>query len=308
MTFQNIRMGRVMLAVFIIFALNVGVSLAVSTVYVMVRVADVMDPNASPQEQEDALQQEIDALMEEIQSGSEAITRLTIVQWSLATLITLVVTYLVVRQAATDAAQAVGYGALIGLGVLLVYGLCICGAVANGGVKLAFLVLVGLAALVGGQWAGRKLKPQPTASQDVMAVPGLLNRPAGAGHAAETYYNMGVQAALGGRREEARQHFTRAVQQNPRYVEAWLQLANLSETAEQAWKYVQQARALAPNDPSVQRAVAIIWPQVSASATRRASPGSGADAEGDAHTAAPPAKEPPAAEASDDEPPASSTL
>ncbi len=267
MTFQNIRPGRVMLAVFLIFALNLGASLAVSTVYVMTRVVDVVDPNATSQEQEEALQKEIDALMTEVQNGSDAITRLNVAQWSLATLITLAVSYLVVRQAATDPAQATGYGVLIGLGVLLVYGLCICGAVVNGSIRLAFLVLIFLAALLGGQWAGRHPKAQ-VSTQEIAAVPGLFTSPPPAAGrlSAETYYNMGVQAALGGRSEEARQHFTRAVQQNPHYVEAWLQLANLSETPEQAWNYVQQARSLSPNDPAVQQAVAIIWPQVSASA------------------------------------------
>ena len=268
MTFQNIRPGRIVLAIMLIFALNVGANLAVSTVYVLTRVMDVIDPNATPQEQEAALQQEVDALMAEVQNGSDAITRLTIVQWSLAVFITLAVTYVVVRKAATDPAQAVGYGLLIGLGVLLAYGLCICGTVVNMGVKLAFLVLIVGAALLGGQWAGRRLVSTGGAMQEIATVPGMLTTPPPTGSrlSAETYYNMGVQAALGGRREEARQHFTHAVQQNPRYVEAWLQLANLSDTPEQAWNYVQQARSLAPHNPAVKQAVEIIWPQVSASA------------------------------------------
>ena len=274
MTFQNIRPGRITLAVVLIFVLSVGASLAVSTVYVLTRIVDVVDPNATPQQQEDALQQEMDALMNEVQNGSDAITRLTLVQWSLTALITLAVTYFVVRNAATDPTQAVGYGALIGFGVLLVYSLCICGTVVDAGIKLAFLVLIGMAALLGGQWAGRRLKPHAVAAQEIAAVPGMLTAspPVSGGLSAETYYNMGVQAALGGRREEARQHFTHAVQQNPRYVEAWLQLANLSDTPEQAWNYVQQARTLAPNNPAVKQAVKVIWPQVSANATKREPP------------------------------------
>ncbi len=274
MTIQNIRPGRVMLAVFLIFALSMGASLAVSTVYVLTRVMDVFNPDATPQEQEEALQQEMDAMMAEVQNGSEAITRLTLVQWSFTALITLVVTYFVVRRAATDPTQAVGYGALIGFGILLLYSLCICGTAVNMGIKLIFLALIGTAAMLGGQWAGRNLRPDTHTMPEVAAVPGLLTAPPSApgGLAAETYYNMGVQAALGGRREEARQHFTRAVQQNPHYVEAWLQLANLADTPEQAWNYVQQARALVPGHPAVKQAVATIWPQVSANATKREPP------------------------------------
>lgn len=272
MTFQNIRPGRVMLAIVLIFVLSMGANLAVSTVYVLARFTDALDPNATPQEQEDVLQQEVDALMTEMQNGSDAVTRLMLIQWALAAVIALGVTYFVVRTTATDPAQAVGYGTLIGLGVLLIYSFCICGAVVNAGFKVVFLALIGIAGTLGGQWAGRNLKPAVT--PEIAVVPGMLTAsPRTSGEfSAETYYNMGVQAALGGRREEARQHFTHAVQRNPRYVEAWLQLANLSDTPEQAWNYVQQARMLAPNHPAVKQAVAIIWPRVSANAAKREPP------------------------------------
>jgi hypothetical protein len=82
-------------------------------------------------------------------------------------------------------------------------------------------------------------------------------------------YNLGVAAAMGGRREEAREHFTRVLQDQPRNVAAWLQLANLADTPEQAWNYIQQARAINANDPAVQEAVNIIWPQVQANLQRK---------------------------------------
>jgi hypothetical protein len=76
-------------------------------------------------------------------------------------------------------------------------------------------------------------------------------------------------AALGGRREEARQHFTRVLQMQPRHVAAWLQLANLADTPEQAWNYIQQARSISPTDPAVIQAVEVIWPQVAANAEQQ---------------------------------------
>jgi hypothetical protein len=80
---------------------------------------------------------------------------------------------------------------------------------------------------------------------------------------------MGVQAAMGGRREEARQHFTRVLQMQPRNIAAWLQMANLADTPDQAWNYVQQARSINPADPAVMDAVNVIWPQVAASGAQR---------------------------------------
>jgi hypothetical protein len=88
----------------------------------------------------------------------------------------------------------------------------------------------------------------------------------------DTFYNMGVIAALGGRRDEARQHFTRVLQMQPRHLQAWLQLANLSDTPEQAWNYIQQARAINASDPAVKQAVDVIWPQVAAHAAGQGAP------------------------------------
>ena len=54
----------------------------------------------------------------------------------------------------------------------------------------------------------------------------------------------------------------RTLQIDPRHLLAWLELANLADTPEEAWGYIQQARALEPNHPRVVEAVNIIWPQI----------------------------------------------
>lgn len=202
-----------------------------------------------------------------------------LLQWGVVAL----ATYGIARRTARQAESrevAVRMGLWIGLGVILSYGtLCAClpafalAAPALLGLGAAFLGIFVAAGLFGGR-------------QGAEALSGVLPMGAGLSGAgslsplpytpdltrAETYYQMGVQAALGGRREEARQHFTRVLQADPRSVPAWLQLANLADTPEQAWNYVQQARALSPNDPAVQQAVAIIWPQVAQQAARHAPP------------------------------------
>lgn len=75
-------------------------------------------------------------------------------------------------------------------------------------------------------------------------------------------YNLGVAAALGNRREEARTQFVQVTQVDPRNVGAWLYLANLATTPLEAWSFLQQARAIEPGNPTVQEAVNVVWPQV----------------------------------------------
>jgi hypothetical protein len=75
-------------------------------------------------------------------------------------------------------------------------------------------------------------------------------------------YNMGVAAALGGRREEARYYFVQVTQADSRHISAWLYLAYLATTPLEAWSFIQQARAIDPGHPAVQEAVGMIWPQV----------------------------------------------
>ncbi len=57
-----------------------------------------------------------------------------------------------------------------------------------------------------------------------------------------------------------------------RSTAAWLQLANLADTPEQAWNYVQQARSINAADPAVMQAVDVIWPKVAASAQQSSPP------------------------------------
>jgi tetratricopeptide (TPR) repeat protein len=140
--------------------------------------------------------------------------------------------------------------------------------IAFGVVKLIYLALFVSAGYLGGRSAGGHLRPQET--DQVVSPVGFEPQPSAPPKGRvrpEIYYNMGVQAALGGRREEARQHFTRALQANPRYIAAWLQLANLADTPADAWQYIQQARAINPNDPAVQQAIAVVWPQITGTAT-----------------------------------------
>ena len=92
------------------------------------------------------------------------------------------------------------------------------------------------------------LRPKPAAARSQLEV--------------TTAYNMGVAAVLGNRLEEARYYFVQTTQLEPRHTGAWLYLANVSTTPLEAWSYIQQARAIDSEDPLVQEAVAIVWPQV----------------------------------------------
>lgn len=75
-------------------------------------------------------------------------------------------------------------------------------------------------------------------------------------------YNMGVAAAIADRKEEARYYFTQVTQADPANVPAWLSLANLATSPLEAWSYIQQARAVEPENPQVQQAVNVVYPQV----------------------------------------------
>lgn len=274
MTFQGIRFGRVVQAVFMVFLASLGLSLLTSCLVMPFVPAEMMDrlsdllaafsTSGSNQEQQlELLQKDMNTFAQDFEGE---LTVYYAVQWTLVAAVTYLVAGRMARRA-TVPAQAAGYGLLIGVGVLISYGaFCVVMTIAPGGIKLLYLLLLVMAGYFGGRSAAGRLVPADA------AAPGRPEsiRPFSAfgqpGVRPEVYYNMGVQAALGGRRDEARQHFTRAVQGNPRYVEAWLQLANLADTPEQAWNYVQQARAISPDDPAVQQAVSVIWPQVAASA------------------------------------------
>jgi len=268
MSFENVQRGRVMTAVAIIFAVGVLISLVVQFGFVMVRLwgtLSELDPNATRAEQEAVLQKQVDDLLEETQRGSPTVRALALTQWALTSVGAFVVGWRTARAYAETPEQGVGYGLQIGVGAVLLYGLCICTTPTEALIKLIFFVILFVATVLGGQIGGQN--PQPR-----RAAPAAWGRPPGPRRAAplggspEAFYNMGVQAALGGRREEARGHFTRVLQLQPRHVAAWLQLANLAQDPDQAWSYVQQARSIDPSDPAVLRAVDVIWPQVAAHA------------------------------------------
>jgi hypothetical protein len=276
MSFQNLQINRVVQAVIITFVLGIVFSFSAQFVYALVRVVDVvseLDSNATLEEQQDQLQGEMDRIIEESTNPSSALNSLSMVAWALTAGATYIMARRTARKHAESPPQAVGYGAAIGLGVFIAYGLCICSASVAFPLQLLFLILIIAGGVFGGQSASTSLgQPQPAPRRDVPRAPSAfptspeqIAAPTPGGNP-ETYYNMGVMAALGGRRDEARQHFTRVLQMQPRHVPAWLQLANLADTPEQAWGYVQQARAISPHDPAVLEAVSVIEPKLAARA------------------------------------------
>lgn len=273
MTFQRIRLGLVIQAVVGIFVVSLGLSVLTSCLMVPFMSSEMVDrfsnllqvfskTDLSQQQQVEQMQEELSAFTADFQ---DELSIQYAVQWTLVAAATYLVTARLARRADSPT-QAIGYGVLIGVGVLFTYGaFCVALTMAYGVIKLIYLALFVSAGYLGGRTAGGHLQPQQAGvpADQPTAVPLSSDR---GGVRPEIYYNMGVQAALGGRRDEARQHFTRAVQANPRYVAAWLRLANLADSPLDAWQYVQQARAISPNDPAVQQAVAIIWPQIAGTA------------------------------------------
>lgn len=277
MTFEHIRFGRVVQAIIIILIVSFGFQILLSFCYGITRVMEAfsdLDPDATQEEQEERLREEIDKIFDEAAEGSSTLNNLSIIQWAITAAVTAGIAYRTARRNAISPAQGTGYGVAIGAGTLLVYLLCILGATVGIPVKLVFMLLIFGAGVFGGQFGGQNPSPEAVRASDTppgrmpSGLPGSLppGQLSGApsGENPETYYNMGVSAAMGGRREEARRHFTRVIQLQPRNVAAWLQLANLADTPAQAWEYVQQARTISPHDPAVQQAVDIIWPKVQA--------------------------------------------
>lgn len=274
MSFQNIQPGRVVQAVFLTFVLGIVFSFSAQFVYAMVRVVDVvseLDSDATLEEQQDQLQEEMDRIIKESTESSSALSVLSMVAWALTAGATFFMARRTARKYAESPQQAIGYGAAIGLGVFILYGLCICSASVTFPIQLLFLGLIVAGGIFGGQSASTSLGQAPgkrTTGRGPSVFPPSPDRtsiPTPSGNP-ETYYNMGVMAALGGRPDEARQHFTRVLQMQPRHVPAWLQMANLADTPEQAWGYVQQARAISPHDPAVIEAVRVIEPKLAARA------------------------------------------
>jgi hypothetical protein len=283
MTFQNIDYGRVIRAV----VMMVGAALVLTFV-----ASCFMLPFVTP-EMEDRFSNLLELVTSSDSSSSQVDAELQALvddygpeinlqyglQWSFATLATFWAARWAAKRA-TSPEQATGYGILVGSGAIFSYGVfCVMCSVAFFGLRVLFLGMILLAGYLGGRYAGQRLSPDALRGDLPVYGPGAGRPGFGAGQpkrgdlapggpGAETFYNMGVMAALGGRRDEARQHFTRVVQMQPRHLAAWLQLANLADSPEQAWNYVQQARLIDAKDPAVVQAVEIIWPQVAANAAR----------------------------------------
>ncbi len=274
MTFKQIKAGRVFLAVFIIAAISTAVFMILYTGYAVSRMVDTvseMDPGLSQKEQNDIIMDEMEKINAEISENPGWLNNLMIAHWVITTVVTFLTALWATRRYATSSSQGAGYGIMIGIGSMLFYGMCVFTSTVNVLGQVAMLILLiafaGIGGQIGGNAAqrrtGREFGAPDSAPPDRGAAPmppGLLSAPPGGD--ATVYYNMGVAAAIGGRREEARQHFGRVLQFQPRNVAAWLQLANLADTPVHAWEYIQQARAIKPNDPAVVQAVAVIWPQV----------------------------------------------
>ncbi len=287
MSLENVRYGRVVQAVMLIFVGSMALWFLFSCGLALFMPQDMatrfsdffkvaFDPDTPPEK----ANSELETLVHDY---GTTINLMYAGQWMVVT----VMTYLVARRTARRAdspEQAVGYGILVGLGVVFSYGLVCVLMVSMSSLilKVTFFLLFFAAAFLGGQTGSRSLIPPGTPAQPLIPGFGKSNPapqpPLGhmggtvTGGNPDTFYNMGVMAALGGRRDEARQHFTRVLQMQPRHLQAWLQLANLSDTPEQAWNYVQQARAINPNDPAVKQAVEVIWPQVAAHAAGLGAP------------------------------------
>jgi hypothetical protein len=279
MSFENLSFGRIIQTVVLIWIVSLILSLVGSCLLLTTmpqdmikRFSNLLDMVGNQNTTPEQLNAEVTSITHDY--GPELNLQYG-VQWGITTLVTLWFARRAARRAATPA-QAAGTGLVIGLGVAFTYGVaCVMLSLAVIIMRLLFFGLFIAAGAVGGRLAGSDLEPDVKPKHEPLApfapTPGFGGAPT-PGARPETYFNMGVQAALGGRREEARQHFTRVLQMQPRSTAAWLQLANLADTPEQAWNYVQQARSINPTDPDVMHAVDVIWPKVAASAQQSAPP------------------------------------
>lgn len=270
MTSQNLQFSRVFRAVLIVSVVGTILSFGVCYCFMFSKLMDKIDTNADFSTQQDMIQEETRVITEDIYANPPSELNLLFgVQLALLALLVFWQAHWA-AQLAVSQRNALIQGAMVGGGVVLTYGmLMLLFSPIPPLMQGIFSFVFAGAGMVAGQMAGQNLDkyknkraaraPQPaTYGPQLSAAPGGPNP--------EIYFNMGVSAAMGGRPEEARQHFTHVVQMFPMHLQAWLQLANLAETPEQAWNYVQQARAINPNDPAVLQAVDIIWPQVAAKA------------------------------------------
>jgi hypothetical protein len=240
--------------------------------YLLAELLPKIDANADLDTQQKQLQDELQPLAEDIAAHPPATLNIMfLVQLGLVVLLAGWQTYWAAH-VAQSARQAVGYAVLVTLGILLTYGVMLLFVPTLFLIKVLFYGALAAVNIRAGQMAGQMIGrrgPVPAQTPGFRPPPGEAGPAYPPGANPEPYYNMGVMAALGGRREEARQHFTRVLQMQPRHVAAWLQLANLADTPEQAWNYIQQARSISPTDPAVMQAVEVIWPKVAANAERQ---------------------------------------
>ncbi len=291
MRLQNLQLNRVLRAVLIVTAIATVLSFGACYCFLIGELVDEVDPEADLSTQQEQLQKRAPEIVEEVlRDPPPGLNLLFLGQLGLVVLLAFWQSYWAARGAISPE-QAGGYGLAVGVGVLVTYGLLL---LVFGPIsflyKFAFYAALLAATITGGRLAGQRLdRFGPTADKSKRFdaapfggpgygpvtpsfAPGQLSGPTPRAENAQVYYNMGVSAAMGGRRDEARQHFTRALQIDPRHLLAWLELANLSDTPEQAWDYIQQARALEPNHPSVIQAVNLIWPQIADKAAGGAPP------------------------------------
>jgi len=280
MRLQNLELNRVLRAVLIITSIGIVLSFGACYCYLISELLDEVDPQADISEQQRQLQQRAPEIIEDVLTNPPpGLNLLFLGQLGVLLLLSFWQSYWAAR-AATSPDQAGGYGLAVGIGVLVTYGmlLLVFGPIAFI-YKFAFYAALLAVTISGGRLAGQRLdRFGPAPDKAKYASPLADNSPFGTfgpvvpgqltgglvprSENAQIYYNMGVSAALGGRRDEARQHFRRTLQIDPRHLLAWLELANLADTPEEAWDYIQQARALEPNHPRVVDAVNIIWPQL----------------------------------------------
>ncbi|MCC6800083.1 MAG: tetratricopeptide repeat protein [Anaerolineae bacterium] len=291
MRLQNLQLNRVLRAVLIVTAIATALSFGACYCFLIGELVDEVDPEADLSTQQEQLQKRAPEIVEDVlRDPPPGLNLLFLGQLGLVVLLAFWQSYWAARSA-TSPEQAGGYGLAVGVGVLVTYGmlLLVFGPISFL-YKVAFYAALLAATITGGRLAGQRLDrfgvaldksrqfdASPFGGPDFGPVtpslaPGQLSGPTSRVENAQVYYNMGVSAAMGGRRDEARQHFTRALQIDPRHLLAWLELANLSGTPEQAWGYIQQARALDPNHPSVIQAVDLIWPQIADKAAGGAPP------------------------------------
>lgn len=281
MRLQELQLNRVLRAAFIVTAIGTVLSFGACYCFLIGELLEEVDPEADISAQQEQLQRRAPEIIEDVLANPPSgLNLLFLAQLAIVVLLAFWQSYWAAR-VSTSPEQAGGYGLAVGIGVLVTYGmlLLVFGPISFL-YKIAFYAALLAATITGGRLAGQRLdRPAPTSGTAPdydrgtlgprgPVVPGQLSGAAPRTENAQVYYNMGVSAAMGGRREEARQHFHRVLQIDPRHLLAWLELANLADTPEQAWDYIQQARALEPNHPRVVEAVQIVWPQIADKASR----------------------------------------